>query len=95
MFSPIRLLQELQSARRYYRDEESAEKYFNGQVKALQWIQDTAGYEEIKRYWQRVWELNVLRIAEIDPRNMEEVAKVQWKLKQAQDFIMFLENVVL
>ena len=72
---------------------EKAEKYFDGQKNAILSIKGTRWYEEIKRYWQRVWEASVLKISELKSNEITEYKQAQAELKIAQDFISFLDNM--
>lgn len=93
MIRPLKWLQEVQYEMRYLSSMQNAERYFSSQRDAILNIKGTIGYQEIKKYWQRVWEASVTRLSQIDSSNVSDYKKVQAMVQVAQEFLDFLDNV--
>lgn len=93
MFRPFRWLKDVQKERRLLSDLDKAEKYFDMQRNAILGIKGTAWYEEIKKYWKRVREASVVRMANMDRDDVASYKQVQATVKMSQDFLDFLDNM--
>lgn len=93
MFSPIRLLEEVNSERKYLASIEKAEEFFEKQKGAIQGIKDTNWYKEIRMYWIREWEAAIIRSNEMQSTNIADYKAIQATTNLCQKFINFLDTM--
>jgi hypothetical protein len=72
---------------------EQASDYYELQRKSITAIKDTAGYEEIKKYWYLVYDDAIARFTAVDVNNVWAVAELKADVKRAKMFLEFLENI--
>lgn len=94
MVSPLSLLKELKSHNKYINNKQDAIEYFDKQKWAIEAIKDTQWLQEIRLYWLRVREAACDRIGAISSNNLSDYKAVQSEMRQAKEFINFLDNMV-
>ena len=86
------LLKENKSKRKFYKEKNEAMEYFVQQRKALQAIENTKWFNEIKEFFMR--EVGACNERLRTMQNEREMFKVQWELDISMRFLDFLDNVL-
>lgn len=86
------LIQEEKSKRLYIKNKDEATNYFEQQKLSLEAIKDTKWFQEIKDYWIRVVSTCQTRMRTIKTK---DIKKLQWELIAWEEFLSFLDNILL
>ena len=93
MTQPSQILSKVQSQRKKLTSTAKATKYYSAQVNAIKSIKATDGYQEIRDYWLREYDDNVLKLTSTDATNVWITAKIQGEIISARRFLDWLDGM--